>query len=241
MEAGECGEHRHSCLGSPKYLIWPFVVLWLPTGKLRKVCWVAIVGGFVFRTGLLLELGGNADLAAVVALPSQIDALAVGALLAVVVREQESLAAALAWPAALIGAAIWMASLLDGRAVLTAGMSGFSMMSVGLLALCLFHPISKLFAAPVLRSLGKYSYGIYVLHVIILPFLWPLRDKMGIFRFGFMFGFIPISYCAGWLSWHLFEKHFLSLKRFFPATKDAGWRPSAVLQRARQPIPIPLT
>jgi peptidoglycan/LPS O-acetylase OafA/YrhL len=216
------------------YLIWPIIVLRCSTGVLKHICLVAIVGGFVAR--MVWLYGFHNTLGSVVFLPCQSDALAMGALLAVLVREREQLVAALAWPLALAGAAIWMATLLDGNALITAGFSGFAMMSVGTLALCLYHPISKWFANPVLRAFGKYSYGIYVLHVIILPFVLPLEEKLG--GVVFVFFFIPLTFCAGWLSWHLFEAHFLKLKRFFPTSLNRTWTPKLQFNQKKERVPF---
>jgi peptidoglycan/LPS O-acetylase OafA/YrhL len=216
------------------YLIWPLIVLRCSTGVLRQICLAAIAGGFVSR--MVLVYAFHNVIGSCVFLSCQSDALAMGALLAVMVRERELVVASLAWPLALAGAAIWMATLLDGNALLTAGMSGFAMMSTGALALCLYHPVSKWFAHPILRAFGKYSYGIYVLHVILLPFVYTLRDKLG--QVVFVCFFISLSFCAGWLSWHLFEAHFLKLKRFFPASFNRTWKPNFQTNPAKVPVTL---
>jgi peptidoglycan/LPS O-acetylase OafA/YrhL len=215
------------------YFIWPLIVLRCARGALKRICLVAIVGGFVSR--MVLLYGCHDTLGSMVFLPCQSDALAMGALLAVLVREQEALVAAIAWPLALTGAAVWMATLLDDNAVIAVGISGFAVMSFGALALCLYHPIAKLFSNPILRAFGKYSYGIYVLHVIILPFVWPLREKVG--SVAFLLLFIPLAFCAGWLSWHLFEAHFLKLKRIFPVSSNRTWTPTFQLDQKKEAMP----
>ena len=74
-----------------------------------------------------------------------------------------------------------------------------------------------------LRAYGKYSYGIYVLHVLLLPFFVFLHPLLG--SVGFALYICVLSLVAGWLSWHLYEVHFLRLKRFFPAGEQRGWVP----------------
>ncbi len=88
-----------------------------------------------------------------------------------------------------------------------------------------------------MRSFGKYSYAIYLMH---MPVRAVLRDLIfgpnfngsrfgdAIFHFprigqselpGQILFYIPAfaaCWLAGWLSWNLYEKHFLKLKRFFP-------------------------
>ena len=88
-----------------------------------------------------------------------------------------------------------------------------------------------------LRSFGKYSYAIYLMH---MPTRAVIRDLIfgpnfngsrfgdAMFQFpriggselpGQILFYIPAfaaCWLAGWLSWNLYEKHFLKLKRFFP-------------------------
>jgi len=86
---------------------------------------------------------------------------------------------------------------------------------------------------PLLRFLGKYSYGIYVLHEVLRPVfdaIFPLSSVQrwmhghglgDVVYFGLA---TSISIGVAVLSYHLFEIHFLSLKRFF-ANKE---RPRAM-------------
>jgi peptidoglycan/LPS O-acetylase OafA/YrhL len=147
--------------------------------------------------------------------PCQVDALAMGALLAVLVRERERTVATMAWPLILVGGLAWVACCVDKNLLLTAGVTAFSGMSAGLLAACLYHPLAALFFNAALRAFGKYSYAIYVFHTFVLSLILPLRDTWGLPIFTLVF--IALSFSAGWLSWHLYEKYFLRLKRFFPA------------------------
>jgi peptidoglycan/LPS O-acetylase OafA/YrhL len=77
-----------------------------------------------------------------------------------------------------------------------------------------------------LCSLGKYSYGIYVFHPPVIqavrslfrnPVVAQALGEMNggpllAFRLTLIFG---ASYALAYLSWHLYEKHFLTLKRHF--------------------------
>jgi peptidoglycan/LPS O-acetylase OafA/YrhL len=85
----------------------------------------------------------------------------------------------------------------------------------------------RLLSGRVLRIFGKYSYCIYLWH---LPFGFIMKMQLEIVpsRFPLVFGsqifgqIICYAFLTGWslgaawLSWHLFEKQFLKLKRFFP-------------------------
>jgi len=71
-----------------------------------------------------------------------------------------------------------------------------------------------------LKFFGKYSYGIYVfhfpvmflLHPTIEKWLWPLFGN----RFPETFLLICIEVIIAVIVYHLYEKHFLKLKKFFP-------------------------
>jgi peptidoglycan/LPS O-acetylase OafA/YrhL len=86
--------------------------------------------------------------------------------------------------------------------------------------------LSRFFQTRVMRILGKYSYALYVFHFPLAIVL----QRMGLSILGFpriagssvpgAIAFtaiaISISLVIALLSWHLYEKHFLRLKRFFP-------------------------
>lgn len=86
---------------------------------------------------------------------------------------------------------------------------------------------ARVLASRFLRVYGKYSYCIYLWHMPIVhtmmfyQFLFPHRFPTlfgsqlpgQIICYAFIFA---SSLSMGWLSWHLIEKHFLKLKRFFP-------------------------
>ena len=78
-----------------------------------------------------------------------------------------------------------------------------------------------------LRAIGKYSYGIYIFHLPLMYLARFLMERMGVFKldadnWGAVAVLIPIhagaSFGLAFLSFHLFEKHFLKLKRYFPVS-----------------------
>ncbi len=87
--------------------------------------------------------------------------------------------------------------------------------------------IARVFSHPVLRWFGKYSYALYVLHVPIaywilrsdVPFLSSIEILAEVELFLLYFGACTL---AAFLSWHLYEKHFLKLKRYFANADDRG-------------------
>jgi len=75
-----------------------------------------------------------------------------------------------------------------------------------------------------MRWFGKYSYGLYVLHMplgflilqsVDLSQLSPARTLLA--EAGLFFSYIGACIACAFLSWHLYEKQFLKLKRYFQA------------------------
>ena len=78
---------------------------------------------------------------------------------------------------------------------------------------------------PILRTFGKYSYALYVFHVPIFVMLIPLQAGIAARwpDFGGNLGGVAwiilnvcLAFSAAFLSYHLYEKHFLKLKKYFP-------------------------
>jgi len=99
--------------------------------------------------------------------------------------------------------------------------------------------VRRLFEVAPMRFLGKYSYGIYVLHGIFLPYL--IRHFRAIILaathskllavVGAGCITLVISILAAYLSYQLFEKRFLRLKRFF------DYAPTAASEKAAS-VPV---
>jgi peptidoglycan/LPS O-acetylase OafA/YrhL len=82
--------------------------------------------------------------------------------------------------------------------------------------------IFRFFSHSALRWFGKYSYALYVLHVPIAVLLlrsdisWVSSDSL-IAQLELFTVYFGGSILAAFLSWHLYEKHFLKLKKYFHA------------------------
>jgi peptidoglycan/LPS O-acetylase OafA/YrhL len=217
------------------YLVWPAIVWWLSTRRLVAMCIGAIVLAMVFRfVGLEAGIPRPYFLTF-----CRIDALAAGALLAILPK-----------PSAVIG----YACVLAGGAglALIVSTTGNSlphvpvMQTQGLIAALVFAvgvliaargpgPIGSMCRWLPLRSLGAYSYCIYLVHFLVIEELakacyGPLGDAprpwqqwlVATFPAPFLLllfasGCLFVSWAVGFVSWHVFERWFVAAKRFFPA------------------------
>ena len=169
----------------------------------------------------------------------RLDALAAGALLALVPLPPKWLGALSAslGAGALVGIAWRGRDAFPATAVMqTWGLIAAMAMAVGVLVLAR-HPgvIARLLSLAPLRSLGAYSYCIYLVHFLVIEwmaFRWYgdlpvalqrwLADTLSPVQLLLVFTTTCLlaSWAVGWLSWHLFEQRVLRWKRHFPSVSD---------------------
>jgi peptidoglycan/LPS O-acetylase OafA/YrhL len=221
------------------YLVWPFVLLALGLSGLVHSCIACIIVALVFRVGLVLS---DEPLAAYVLGPARMDALAVGALLALLARNPGGLERwrqPAKWMMSIAGLALliiffWRKGLpATDRVVSTIGYTLIAFFSGALLTLVVTSQRpGQLFSILPLRFLGHYSYGLYVFHhPIIIGFATlgfvatDLPTFLGSRAPGFM-AFVLVtgglSMLAAMLSWHLYEVRFLRLKDKWAGSPDTA-------------------
>ncbi len=222
------------------YLVWPLVVWCCPRRRLTGLCLLMIAAAPAVRCGLWLA--GASEWSAYTLMPCRMDALAAGALLALLAR-RDGLSAwrGTARTCAMLGlvglaAVIWCQrnpSNIEWPMAL-AGYSASAVLFASLLTLTLVSERglpARLCRSRFLRMFGKYSYAVYLFHFPIflaLPRLWwhwpsgaPLLrwlvEAGGIPACTIIFGTAGTLIALGlaWLSWQLFERHWLGLKRYF--------------------------
>jgi peptidoglycan/LPS O-acetylase OafA/YrhL len=107
--------------------------------------------------------------------------------------------------------------------------------------------LPTIFTNSILRIIGKYSYALYVFHWFIGKALLAVLDSLET-RYP-VIGNLPrpviqvvyiatagiFSFVAAWASWHLYEKHFLKLKRFFE------YRQTPMANPVQSPATVPVT
>jgi len=219
------------------YLLWPLLVWWLPRRRLAAVCLGLVAGAFALRFAIH-RTTFNAT-AAYVLTPARMDALAVGALVAIALREPawwprvRRLAPWVLGLSAAAVAAVWVGQggLFGGDPVvqvwafgpLAAGFGAVLVLAVGAGSAA---PLSRALGRPALRTAGKYSYGLYVLHYPIFLALEAagitsavLAARLGgrlagIAAFAAIAG--AVTFAGAFLSWHGLEKRFLRWKDLVP-------------------------
>lgn len=224
------------------YLVWPFFVLLLSRRKLMAVCGMATLVALLTRIGMVTS-GVNTWVPYTLAV-TRMDALAIGALVALAVREQGDPRLFRRWlfPFALVaGALITIPALAQGELYVfddwvrmvdhtaLAVLCGFAILTV---ATSLGgSPLDGVLSHRSLTTIGKYSYCMYLVHVPVAYGLFRYFDigpaiptllgshLPGQVAFA-VAAFLP-TLAIGWLSWHLVEKQFLKFKALFPYARAA--------------------
>jgi peptidoglycan/LPS O-acetylase OafA/YrhL len=210
------------------YLVWPLVIY---LSSRRTAMWVSggVVGFSVVARALWLACGGN-DVAAEVFTPLRMDGLALGSWLALVARAPGGLG----WlrqyaPAMLIlfGGGAALLAISDRRFfglsyLLWAGASAAGLILV--VAARSERPLGRIGGSRLLQFLGKYSYGMYVFQLPLIAIAATIITAQGLaasignaiigqmIYCGVMFA---ITTATAVVSWHVFEKCWLSLKWYF--------------------------
>ncbi len=216
------------------YVVWPVLVFALSRRGLIGLCAIMLATTPLIRVGLhLLGLPPQAGYELTIA---RWDALAAGALLAVLLRDallQEKLAR---WVSRITIASLGALVLLvlyerglhfDDLVVQVVGQSLIALLSASLVYYCVTPPVGaalrvqRVMSAAWLRFFGKYSYAMYVLH-------FPIQLILSIYlaesintgdpnaRFlklmAYLAVVIGLTTIAAMISWRILEKPFLDLK-----------------------------
>lgn len=218
------------------YLLWPLLVFLLSRRSLMFLCGVLVLVALACRIALL-SAGCQPLGLPYQWTPCRIDALAVGAFLALAVRRPagaQALIQPARWTLVFSGLGLlllcWSNGLRRESVVTTA--AGFTLLALflgGILLLSVTagqgHPAVRPIDNPVTRFFGRYSYGIYIYQGLLffpLSKYWfsveTLDRWTGHYLISVMLHFVAATAAVvgiSWLSWHLYEKQFLKLKRYF--------------------------
>jgi peptidoglycan/LPS O-acetylase OafA/YrhL len=227
------------------YLVWPLLVLLVRPGALSWICSALVP----LSLGIRLHYAGHtAALDAFVNTftPASIDALACGALVALAVRSAvwRRRAALLARPF-LVACLAWFC-ILGWRAgglfeylplIQTWGITALTLLFAALIFIAATSrggSTSAFFELPALRFTGKISYGLYVLHPLVMALLlpvfaaYPTNAAMDLALNSEKISLVlltSIALAAG--SWFYFEKPILGLKKLLPYQRTIAAERSA--------------
>jgi peptidoglycan/LPS O-acetylase OafA/YrhL len=239
-------EHLWSlCIEEHFYFFWPVAVYLMarrPRLLIVASLSIALAAMAARLTGSLMGLSWWTTY---VLTPFRLDGLALGAFLAVTVRQPgglERLVRALPWVAAVAASLLvatfgWtrlvsresMEFVLPVRASLIQVLLGCLL--VWALAVPQGSSISRFFRVRWLMFLGTYSYGLYVYHHFISYYLTVNRTEFELARWLGSHGAavalqatlgIAVSLAIAYLSYEYFEKRFLRLKRFYASRQSAS-------------------
>jgi len=226
------------CVEEHFYLVWPLVVLlvarWPRT--LVAVCLATALGAMLAR--FIGSAMGLSWWTTYVLTPFRLDGLALGAFLAVMMRQPAGLERLVrALPRVVVAACILLAATYvwtrlisrdSMELVLPVRAALFQILLACLLVWALVAPqwtaTSRFFRARWLMFLGTYSYGLYVYHHFISYYLTTNRTELKLAEWLGSHGAAialqatlgaAVSLLIAYVSYEFYEKRFLRLKRYF--------------------------
>jgi peptidoglycan/LPS O-acetylase OafA/YrhL len=216
------------------YFLWPLAVRLCSRRALLRLCLCAILFSFALRA--VLGIAGATPMAAYVLTPCRLDALCAGAMLALLARGPAGMPALARHAREVLAASgVGLAAVIAWHIAtprlewlsLSLRTSFFAFAFAALIAMVLTSnrgPVQRSFENPLLRFFGKYSYGLYVFHGILSYGLTDLNLQqrvtaaVGSHLAGFLLQALlgtAASLAVAVVSYELFEKRFLGLKRYF--------------------------
>lgn len=215
------------------YLLWPAIIFLCGRRSAILVSAGCMILASLSRACFIVA--GN-KVAPYLFTPCRMDALASGAFVALCARGPGGIDAlvprakmlwSLITPLA-VAVAFWRHSFVYDPVMQLAGLpliacSYSSLVAVAASRSC-WIPLRGVLEMPALRSVGKYSYGMYVFQFAVLSVMERLRLlPCHLFPDRLVRGNDAIevvaattaSFSLAFVSWHVYEKHFLRLKRFF--------------------------
>ena len=232
------------------YLVWPLIVALTSRRALMWTCGALICVALAARTWLVLM---EANPIVPYVLPMcRMDALAAGALVALALRSGEapgvagarllSIARPVAPGAAVIVLMIWWAEDPQNGGDWTEPImqtAGYTTLALGFGAVVALAAagdagswVVRCLSVSPLRTLGRYSYALYLFHVPVRRFIRDEYFPVASFPTWFdsplpgqlLFYVVATApaFAVAWLSWHLYERRWLALARYFPYAKKSS-------------------
>lgn len=215
------------------YLFWPSVVYWLESKKLAWAAGLLALFSLALRLLIVKRFRKLLDYNKFFyfATITRLDSLLLGALIALAFQSEtlKKWLKALAAPvfALSLGLIIYFASrrpdspLVDNYLMYSYGYSVIALASAALIVMLTTYaeanPLRALFRAAALRFLGKYSYAIYLFHMLpLLIFQRLFAQSQGLTAWLTFNALTPlVTILLALLSWNLLETRMLALKKYF--------------------------
>ena len=225
------------------YLFWPFLIYFLKKRALIMANFGIILLSMLVRIviALMSHDPAKAQIFTYYSTITRLDALALGALIAIVFKEsflwQERLKRfslpALLGTVTLVSIVVFMpnsSELYNNVPIRLAGYSVLAIMGGSSIIISLTHDELSLlryfFRNKVLRFFGKYSYALYLIHPLILQIfldiLWHAKFRGWQAYVSYLFISFSSTILLSLLSWHLLEKRMLNLKKYFESPSLAS-------------------
>lgn len=216
------------------YLIWPLMAFWLGRRGLARLAIAMLIAGPFIRYGL--RATGLPIDATYFFTIARWDALAAGALLAALLRDERGRALVSRWTGRLTAILLLALGALiviqrgfhsDDLLITVVGQSIIGLLSACLLAYAVdegparIRGLTRVLSSRGLRTLGKYSYAMYIFHfpihhalkIPLGPWVADSDDPLKIVRtLAYLVLVLVLSFTAALISWRLIEKPFLDLK-----------------------------
>jgi peptidoglycan/LPS O-acetylase OafA/YrhL len=211
------------------YIVWPTLIAWLPRRSMWVTCLALLVASPLLRIALVTQGHG---VAAYTLTFARADALAFGACVALLVRDERRRYIGQARIVAGVAALVLIAFLMQDRLSepygvwgLIGGSEPIAILTASCIYLIVADDALRRLANPVMVSFGKYSYAMYLVHVPIRMTIvrWVAAHVTGdwaILAANYA-GLLAASWAMAWVSWRVIERPALSLKRFVPMPVSA--------------------
>lgn len=220
------------------YLIWPWVIRYIPRRHLIKISISLCIFGIIFRmlptSWVHMEMTYR-----YMSTISRMDALLIGSIIAVLIRDNPRILEKITIPICALSILIFFVGLGIHRSInflaLPSVYTAIDLFLAGLMIFSLSSNkwIKRIVKQPILIGLGKLSYGLYVYHYIIFVFLefnltpWLSQHIQSAMLRMLVLGLVAVSLSVGIsiLSYRYFEHYFLGLKRYFSYKRPESSKP----------------
>jgi len=200
------------------YMVWPWLIRKLQAPR-KILGFCAIVGAGALIARIIFPQWAYASL------PCRMDALALGAALAILFRSRVwEYCQKFAYPVFAVSAGVVILICVlrhttahTDRLIETAGFSVIAIAYGALLILSL-GPLSGLFSLGILRTFGRYSYGMYLYHfplTAVFERAKPFFSRYPLGELSYVAACLAANLGIAALSFHLFEQPILRLKKRF--------------------------